>query len=427
VSTAAHFLEDVVELLERERRRVPMEAPWELTKAYAQLLIANGFARVGQSERGRGLAAEANAVLAPLCERKRVAGYRSRRDALGLHGYLVAVSHHRFEDACAYRPRTTRLPQALIAAHDALDRVAQYKVDRLAEVSPTIAVDGRTGSVDAIGTWMRGRAVQPARSILPAQHPLRELEPGIRAERIAIAFERPVRAAEHLGLLELFAELPAAAAEPVLASVVARAGAGDVRMQATACFIAVRYGYSELATPTFAALISKLESAPIDEELAAVVPLLLRAKHWLHVESDLGVLLERMWTALPNDDATLPTRLRVAAGLSAAAKDLRLSELFDNRLDASTTATLPDRLVRTKSLAAAATFTSATFGRELLGRLALRHWRTTTDSYGTNSHFCISVLQLVETLVLAHVDLTFANLNVLDPAQQAMLTSGFAL
>jgi len=422
VSAPASFLQDVIGVLERERSRAPQEAPWELTKAYAQLLIANGFARIGQLQRGRTLVAEAEAVLEPLAKGELAA----RASSLHVHSYLLAVFRQRFADACAHLPRTTRLARTVLETHDGLDRVTRYKVDRFAELTHTVSPNGQTGTTDPIGSWIRRETNELATAALSAVDLLRELEPAARAEQIATSLNNSLPAPEQLALMRAFVELPDAAALPLLASIVARARDASPQVQAMACYAAVRYGFSELAAPMFAALEDALERAQPSDDLAAILCPLLRAKRWLHAVTDLARSLERLWEAIPDDAASVPTLMVVAAGLSAAPRDLRLSELFDEQLDTSTHGTLPVCLDQAKSLAAIATYSDLGHGRDLLRRLALRHWRITTDGYGTNSHFCISVLQLVETLVLAHVDLTLANVNVLDPEQQALLSSGFA-
>jgi hypothetical protein len=77
-----------------------------------------------------------------------------------------------------------------------------------------------------------------------------------------------------------------------------------------------------------------------------------------------------------------------------------------------------------RQIAAGASYAGAQ-GAALIERL-YPSYATISDAYGTNSHFCLSVLNYVESLVLAHTDLAFARANVLDLSQSKMLGSGFA-
>lgn len=416
MSAPASFLIDVVELLDTPRRRTPLEAPWELTQAYAQFLIAIGFARVGRPEPGRALVAEAEAVLVPMCKRERFAGSQS----LEVHGYLVDVLRERFADALAHRPRAARLSRRLLGAHDALDRVTRYKVDRLGELTSTVSPYGQVGSIDASGSWMRetGELLKLEPSAVDR---LRELEPAARADRIVAALAE-AKPGEELSLFAAFAELTVEAAAPLLPALVARALDRPASVRATAYYVATRYGQPELAISLLRSVLSEVQAAP---DVVEVLRPLLRAQRLLHATADVLPLLERLWTELPADQ--LPARIIVAAGLTTMRDDLRLSELFDQQLDDMSRDVLPTRLVRARILAAVATYADPVHARELLRRLAQRQWPETYDSFGTNSHFCISVLQLVEALVLAYVDLTLANLDVHDPEQQPLLTSGFTL
>jgi hypothetical protein len=76
-----------------------------------------------------------------------------------------------------------------------------------------------------------------------------------------------------------------------------------------------------------------------------------------------------------------------------------------------------------RSFAMASTY-AGQLGVRWLARLN-RPFLQVTDAYGTNSHFCLSVLQFIDSVVLAHVDLALANANVLDPNVQPLLASGF--
>ena len=97
-----------------KRRRSPVEPPRELTDAYVTLVVACGFARLGDTARVTSAIAAARAVLSPLHD--------------PIHDFLL--------DAYVARATDDRAAlEALTARHAALDRVSRYKIERMLEWS----------------------------------------------------------------------------------------------------------------------------------------------------------------------------------------------------------------------------------------------------------------------------------------------------
>jgi hypothetical protein len=129
-------LESIVKLIDTTtRRRHAMEASWPLTRAYARLVIANGFARLGHPVRARQLATLGEGALAP---------FASMRPP-DVHGCLLQAFAARLDDALAFRPRTIRLPDAVTKAIASLD-YERHALDDLLVVSPTIGFAPPPGS-----------------------------------------------------------------------------------------------------------------------------------------------------------------------------------------------------------------------------------------------------------------------------------------
>ena len=122
-----------------KRHRSPIEAPLRLTKAYIELVIAGGFARLGDVDRvARGLA-NARGVLAPT------------RDTV--HGFaLDAFAARAFDDRDALAALDERYRQ--------LDRVSRYKVEYLFESSMLLA-PARDG-IDPIGNFSLRTSTTPS-------------------------------------------------------------------------------------------------------------------------------------------------------------------------------------------------------------------------------------------------------------------------
>jgi cellulose synthase operon protein C len=403
-------LEEVVELLgSPKRRRTPQEAPWQYTEAYGRLILANGFARLGQRERAIELGAATQDVLSA----HPVASDR-------VHGFLGDLFFHRLEAALALRPRTQRWPNELVQAHQRLGRVAVYKVDRLTESSRTISITGREGSSDPIGSWMRR-----AESITPAASRLDDLrtidDPEARADLIASLLEQPESDEVIVACIDALTELPYKLAVPLLPDIAVVAPRRQPIVQAKACFAVARFGFGELATPMFDVLRASLPA--IDPEVVGlVVPPLLRAMRWLGLDADIAATLADVLRRFSLDDLPVPFRF-VIAGSLVSMRDVGGAAMIDAELQA--TRVLPTRLANVRAIAAGASYADRDRGFAIHRKL-FAPYMDMSDSFGTNSHYCLTVLQYIESLVLGICDVELANLNVLDPTSQQLLGSGFA-
>jgi hypothetical protein len=126
---------------------------------------------------------------------------------------------------------------------------------------------------------------------------------------------------------------------------------------------------------------------------------LLRNARW-----DMGLLAKRI-DQLSDEQP----RQYVVAGARSVLTDPRGAKTFEEGLARlNDKLSLPDRLALARAVAAGASYCELETGRAYLARVA-DLYRTTTDSYGQNSHFCISVLELVDALVIAHTELELSN------------------
>ena len=138
----------------------------------------------------------------------------------------------------------------------------------------------------------------------------------------------------------------------------------------------------------------------------------LRALRRIGLRAEIAELLAEAEHAAAGPEA-LRARLAIAAGLAYLGDAARALPIFDQaraQLDASFAAIstlakdaprplLPAALELTRSLALA--YAQAPLGNALGGIAELSgHLREVTDNLGTNSHYCVSVLHFVESLVL---------------------------
>lgn len=100
--------------------RPSLEPAQEYTRAYANLILAFGLARLGETEQARHLLRTARATLSDISD---------------VHTLLRDAFTHRIEQALAGKPWSGLLPEELLEYLGGLDRINKYKVDRLREQS----------------------------------------------------------------------------------------------------------------------------------------------------------------------------------------------------------------------------------------------------------------------------------------------------
>ena len=372
------------------RKRSPAEAPVGLTGAYTTLQLAHGFARIGQHERARGLVAEARAALASV---------------LGdpVHAYLAAAFEARVEQAIAGLPPETPLPEPLGAQLAGLDRVARYKVDRLREASRILEPNER---LDAIGAFSKKQA--DARG--PEFAALRALaDPGARAKELLrlVQAARPADEDDRFRLLDgcfdVMLELPESHAVPSLIRaipVIERLPEPRrAELYAEALVVAAHFGRTELIPQLLDVLGGAIRVASV-EVLERVLDRSLRALRRTGLRDEIAELLAGVEHALASGATHLRTRLALAGGLAFLGHTARAMPILEQARKAlGEQMLLNDRLRLIRALAKA--YSQAPLGNALGGIAELSgQLRDITDSFGTNSHYCLSVLDFVESLVL---------------------------
>jgi len=372
------------------RKRTPVEAPVGFTNAYVGFQLAHGFARIGQHLRARALVAESRTALAAVAT-----------DAV--HAYLIAAFSARVEQAIAGLPPETPLPDPLGSQLAGLDRVSRYKVDRLREASRILEPLERP---DAIGAFSkrqhdsRGPEFAALRGIAA---------PGARAKEIARLTEVADKAVEAEktrlldGIFDVLLELPEAGAVPILSRawplIASLPEARRAVLYGEALVVAGHFGRTELVPELLDALGEAVRAVP-GAELDRVLDQSLRALRRIGLRREIAELLADVETALDTNSANLRARLALAAGLAYLGETARALPILEQaRRALGESMTLTARLELTRALAQA--YAQAPIGdaltaiAELAGQL-----RDISDSFGTNSHYCLSVLHFVESLVL---------------------------
>ncbi|MDQ3370549.1 MAG: hypothetical protein M3680_34455, partial [Myxococcota bacterium] len=376
------------------RKRSPVEAPATHTGAYVDLQLAHGFARIGQHERARALQTQAQTTLAAVLTDP-------------VHGYLVAAFSARVEQAIAGRPPETPLPDELGARLAALDRVARYKVDRLREASRILEPLERP---DAIGAFSkrqhdaRGPEFAALRAITDAPRRAKEVA---RLVELAAKSDEVEKARLLDGCFDVLLELPEAQAAPILLRawpiVETLPEPRRAVLYAEALVVAGHFGRTELVPDLLEALGAAVRVVP-GGELDRVLDQSLRALRRIGLRNEIAELLAGVEATLATSSAAagsnLRARLALAGGLAFLGDTARALPILDQaRKTLGESMTLTARLDLTRALAQA--YAQAPLGHALGGITELAgQLRDITDSFGTNSHYCLSVLHFVESLVL---------------------------
>ena len=373
-----------------KRKRTPLEAPPHLTGAYVSFLIGYGFARIGLADRARAHVADARKALAPTATDP-------------VHSYLIAAYSARVDQAIAGIASETPLSDELGTQLTSLDRVARYKVDRLREASRILEPLERP---DAIGAWIK----KEKDSRGPEFAALREItDPVKRAKAVdklvdAAASSDTERERLIDGIFDVLLELPESGAVPILSRtwpLISRVPEPRrAVLYAEALVVAGHFGRTELVPGMLDALgvAIRLVQGP---DLERVLQHSLRALRRIGLRAEIAELLAEAEHALPaNRVEALRGRLALAAGLAYLGETSRALPIYEQARAALTESmTLPTRLDLTRALALAYAQSPL---QQALGGLAdlTTQLRDITDSYGTNSHYCLSVLNFVESLVL---------------------------
>ena len=392
-------LEEVAALVERDdRRHHPREAPWWMTRSYARLILAIAFARLGDRARAIELSA---------------AGPLDDTDD-PIHAFLRDVCRWRIDRALAGEPRELPLPKAFLDRLNAAPREQQNKIDRCLDHSPTLC--GERWLMHANGVE---RSVERMRS--PAWLQLRMVaDPAVQ---IAKHFDDGAPDDTLDAALRVLGAMPVERAAPVLATVVGRVPRWRPGLCGRACYAAARAGYGELVGELVPEMLEAIDEKCETAELMVVATTAARAFTWLGMTAELAALFVQVTAAVEMADD--PWQLQsLRRGLLGAAGIEGAREILESGL-----ATIERGLgmglnyygILPRAVAISATYAGAEVGSAVLARLANRY-AMTWDDLETNSHFCLTVLHLVESLAMAHVDLALANVNVLDPATQPLLT-----
>ena len=219
------------------------------------------------------------------------------------------------------------------------------------------------------------------------------------------------------GLLDFLAQLPESQALPLLQRFVALAEPMPPKLRAVvledSLKVAGHFGKTALVKQLVLALSGLIKELGVEgvQEVGATLVAGVRSLRRVGLRDEAAELLARASTVLKGEDTrTLTARLALAAGFAYLGNFQQAQPIVDEvvvRLGRESGLIMADRLRLTRAVARALGHASTETALPGLFRIAQQlPW--ITDSYNTNSHFCLSLVDFADALVLGHVgdDLT---------------------
>lgn len=377
-----------------KRKRSATEADPKLTAAYVGFVFAYGAARLGRVDWARKL-------------RQQSLGALDQNDAV--HGFLARAYAARVDHALEGLPPETPLPADVSARLNALAKLDRYKVDRLRQCSKVLEPHER---LDPIAAFQRGEADPRGPEFAPLRGAtdMEVVSKGV-VGIMNKAKSAPVeeRARLYDGVMDFFPQLAQEVAlghlETLISSINDVPATRKAQLLEEALMLAGHFGEERLARKIFAVLEPLIAGVSPDSaaEIAPLVGGMLRTLRRVGLKDEASRLLVAVQSAAKGKATPhLVARLHAAAGLAYLGEMDRAKPTFEEALAVLAGDLLtPERLVLTRALARALGAAPIQFAVAGLDTLQ-KKLEIITDSFNTNSHVCLSVVDFMEALVLGY-------------------------
>jgi hypothetical protein len=395
IELLAGKLDTLVEAFDKtKRKRSATEADPKLTGAYVRFVVAYGAARLGRTERAAALRDAAVKVL-PAGD--------AIHDVLS-RAYVARIGH-----ALEGLPAETPLPAEISSSLNALAKLDRYKVDRVRQFSQVLEPHER---LDPIMAFQRGEADPrgPEFAELRGASEPAVVERGVAAIMAKAKASPPdERARLYDGVMDFFPMVPHERAvghlETLLGNVSDVPPARRVQLLEEALMLAGHFGEELLARKIFSILEPMVASVGPDgaAELAPLASGMLRTLRRFGLRDEAQRLLGALQAAAKGRGTVhLVARLHTAAALAYLGETERARPVFEEALTTlQGDLPMPERLQLTRALARALAAAPIAYAVSGLDQLQKR-LEVVTDSFNTNSHVCLSVVDFMEALVLGY-------------------------
>jgi hypothetical protein len=368
------------------RQQSSMEAPLQLTGAYLHLLAAWGLATLGETDAARQHHQEARQLLGE-------AGSNDPVHAVCRHAYEA-----RIDQALKGMPLSSPLPNEITRRRSELDRLERYKVDRLYQASHILEP---VRQLDPFASFTR-QDRDPAAAGLVASGDAQLL-----AAHIDYQIERldQLEAAQLETLLELLSLLPTADTVERLQRLLGLAGrlspGQRLLLLRESVLVADTSERDDLVTDCLSAFEQLAADTDSVRDLASTIARCGPALRRAGLTARVRVLLEQLHRLPAGDTAVDQVQARLALVTAGAAigDTGGVTGSLTSAFSVLPGLALEPRLELIRAIGMALARTTADQAiagvQRLLGQLP-----QITDSYNTNSHFCLSMLHFFESMVL---------------------------
>jgi cellulose synthase operon protein C len=382
-----------------ERQHNIMEADPAWTAAYVHLGIAWGFARLGRAPRARAL-------------RQAALDSLDRSDVV--HRVLTDLYNARIDQALEGKPPESALPSEVTGALNDLGAMRRYLVDRLRQNSRILETQERLNPMYGYLAAAqfgeqdpRGSEFQELRSTSDVG---RIAEVITEILNTATKAEPAERARLFDGALDFFPSCAAGVAAPWLEQVADQVSdmqpMDRIRVLEECLMVAGLFGRRDLANDLMDNITSSFTAVEPGRvgECVAGLNRMVRNMRRFGLQRHLRGLLDALDGLIKGRTTdALVARLTLAAGRAAVGDVADARPKLEKGFDALAEGLLiVDRLRVTRAMADALGHTPIEEATAGLARLRTQLPRV-TDGQSTNSHFCLSVVSFMESLVLGYV------------------------
>lgn len=399
----------LVALLERmqkyPRTRTANEAPVELTWSYAKLIVAYALARSGRERTARVLEGEATTTL------------EAKKDET--HGILLNMFKARIAQALAGEPVGTPLPRPLVEARMQCDIYRRYKIDRLRDVSEILEPLERVAATPALLAARRqasqdleGPEFARLNDATETPQLLVEIESLChKAMAPTCAVKDSLRI--YLGVLDYLPRLGAHHVPQLLKGVAGVAtqvsGVERLRLLEKGIVVAGHFGQEKVAA-LFADLIKQafVDISPSEMEANYLsIGVVTRTLWRLGMPRTARDMTHALAAAAPSTEEGLMLRLTLAGAFEVIGEHEQAKVIHKEtlvclaRLNDPSDRQVRDKLKIYRSLAWALASAPRAYAYERLVEME-QGFREISDALSTNSHFCLSVLSFLESLVVGY-------------------------
>lgn len=377
-----------------QRKRSSIEASELFTNAYVSLIFAYGLACLGQVNESKDIINNITPIL-------------DNKDEV--HGFLFRAYLERIKQACNLLPHETPLSPSLLGELNSIDRLSRYKIDRLREISNILESQKQQDPIRAFSqglTDSRGEEFVELRGMTDISLLSLSID---NLFYKTLKHSNPIEKARIInGLMNFFPQLAVSQVSVLLTQILENTKDVDLIPRAElleqALMLTGHFGlfsFIDIIINEFKNLIQKISNDQITN-ISELLFKIIRTLRRIGAQDKANCLLEILSKVTSQDLQGLISRLTLVSCFSLLGQYEQSSKIIEEGFIAlDTNPQLKDKLQIIRVLSRALSY--APEKDAIHGLEQIFHYITNiTDSFNTNSHFCLSVISFMESIVLGY-------------------------